>query len=51
VTGLSYFFSATDRVQLINPCDLVTIVQNCLSRVESVVEISSSFEQERRSNG
>jgi hypothetical protein len=51
VTGLSYHFSGTDRVQLIDPRDVVTIVRNRLFRVEGVVEISLSYEQEGRSNG
>ena len=39
VTGLSYSFSGTDRVQLVDPRDAVAIVQNHLFRVESIVEI------------
>jgi len=51
VTGLSYHFSGTDRVQLIDPRDAVTIVRNHLFRVEGVVEISLSYEAEGGSNG
>ena len=51
VTGLSYHFSGTDRVQLIDPRDVVTIVRNPLFRVEGVVEISVSGRQEGHSDG
>jgi len=51
VTGLSYYFSGTDRVQLIDPRDVVTIVRNRLFRVEGVVELSLSYEPEGGSNG
>jgi hypothetical protein len=51
VTGLNYHFSGTNRVQLIDPRDIVTIVRNRLFRVEGVVEISLAYEQEGHSNG
>ena len=51
MTGLSYPFSGTDRVQLIDPRDAVTIVRNHLFRVEGVVELSLSYAAEGGSNG
>jgi hypothetical protein len=42
VTGASYRFSGTDRLQLVDPRDAVAIVRNPLFRVEGVVEVPAS---------
>jgi hypothetical protein len=41
VTGASYRFSGTDRMQLVDPRDAVAIVRSSLFRVEGVVEVST----------
>lgn len=42
VTGSSYSFSGTERLQLVDPRDAVAIVRNRLFRMEGVVEVSVS---------
>jgi hypothetical protein len=39
VTGASYHFSGTDRLQLVDPCDAIVIIRNPLFRAEGIVEI------------
>ena len=44
VTGQSYRFSGTDRVQLVDPRDAVVIVRNPLFRIMGIVEVNSEPE-------